>query len=70
MIFWINVKIVINLKEILKEKEASKIKDLTLSVLSFLVQVGIEGGSKGPPLHKTTKNNPFGIKIGTITEGP
>ena len=44
---------------------------LTLSVLSFLVQVGIGGGgSKVPALDKTTKNNRFGIKIGTIIEGP
>ena len=28
------------------------------------------GGSKVPALYKTIKNNPFGIKIGTIIEGP
>ena len=45
-------------------------KYLTLSVLSFLVQVGIGGGSKVLALHKTAKNNRFGIEIGTIIEGP
>ena len=50
--------------------EEDNLSILTLSVLSFLVQVGIGGGSKVPALDKTTKNNRFGIKIGTIIEGP
>ena len=42
----------------------TKLEELRLtlsSVLSFLVQVGIG---------ETAKNNRFGLKIGTIIEGP